>query len=107
MADILTTVNGVAFLRTPEANFVNLPDYDYPPSYLEIDGLRMHYLDVGPRDGPVALLMHGMPTWSFLNRGIIARLVAAGGRLSTRRGAEHAETEMMLTQINTRPSAAR
>jgi pimeloyl-ACP methyl ester carboxylesterase len=32
---------------------------------MEIDGLRMHYLDVGPRDGPVALLMHGMPTWSF------------------------------------------
>ena len=80
MADILTTADGVAFLRTPEANFAGLPDYAHPPSFLEIDGLRMHYLDVGPRDGPVALLMHGMPTWSFLNRGIIARLTAAGWR---------------------------
>ena len=28
----------------------------------------------------VALLMHGMPTWSFLNRHIIKRLTAAGWR---------------------------
>ncbi len=80
MADTLTTPGGVAFLRTPEANFADLPVYSYPASFVEIAGLRMHYLDVGPRDGPVALLMHGMPTWSFLNRNIIARLVAAGWR---------------------------
>ena len=80
MADILTTADGVAFLRTQESHFADLPDFALPPSFLEINGLRMHYLDVGPRDGPVALLMHGMPTWSFLNRGIIARLVDAGWR---------------------------
>lgn len=80
MADILTTADGVAFLRTQESYFADLPDFALPPSFLEINGLRMHYLDVGPRDGPVALLMHGMPTWSFLNRGIIARLVDAGWR---------------------------
>lgn len=80
MTEILTTAAGVAFLRTRDANFADLPDYPHPPSFLEIDGLRMHYLDVGPRDGPVALLMHGMPTWSFLNRRIIGRLVAAGWR---------------------------
>nr|QQZ50913.1 alpha/beta fold hydrolase [Phenylobacterium glaciei] len=40
----------------------------------------MAYVDEGPRDGPVALLMHGMPTWSYLNRKIIHRLVAAGWR---------------------------
>ena len=80
MAETMTTLSGVAFLRTPDACFEDLPGYPYSPSFIEIDGLRMHYLDVGPRDGPVALLMHGMPTWSFLNRGIIARLVAAGWR---------------------------
>eukprot|EP01041_Mallomonas_annulata_P019529 gene19529-38913_t len=80
MADTLTTPGGVAYLRTPEANFANLPDFGHAPSFIDIDGLRLAYVDVGPRDGPVALLMHGMPTWSFLNRGIIARLVAAGWR---------------------------
>lgn len=80
MADILKTPGGVAFLQTPEANFAGLRDYGHPPAFLEIDGLRMHYVDVGPLDGPIALLMHGMPTWGFLNRGIIARLVAAGWR---------------------------
>jgi len=40
----------------------------------------MHYIDEGPRDAPVALLMHGMPTWSFLYRHMIPSLVAAGYR---------------------------
>ena len=80
MSNTLTTPGGVAFLRTPEANFVDLPDFGYTPSFIDIDGLRLAYVDVGPRDGPVALLMHGMPTWGFLNRGIITRLVAAGWR---------------------------
>lgn len=40
----------------------------------------MHYLDEGPRDGPVMLLLHGMPTWSYLYRDIIPPLVSAGYR---------------------------
>lgn len=76
----LTTTAGVAFLRTPEENFAGLADYDYEPRYFEFEGLRLHYVDEGPRDGPVALLMHGMPTWGFLNRHILKRLVAAGWR---------------------------
>ncbi|WP_337187655.1 alpha/beta fold hydrolase [Phenylobacterium sp.] len=76
----LTTADGVAFLRSPEESFADLPDYPYAPNYVEFEGLRMHYVDEGPRDGPLALLMHGMPTWSYLNRHIIARLVEAGWR---------------------------
>ena len=75
-----TTSEGVEFIRTPEANFADLPGYPYAPHYVAFEGLRLHYVDEGPRDGPVALLMHGMPTWSFLNRHIIARLTAAGWR---------------------------
>ena len=67
-------------IRTPEARFADLPDYPFAPRYLEVDGLRLHYVDEGPRDGPAVLLMHGMPTWSFLNRHIIKRLTAAGWR---------------------------
>lgn len=80
MTDLATTAEGVAYLRTPDAAFADLPDFPYPPHYIVFEGLRLHYIDVGPADGPVALLMHGMPTWSFLNRRIIARLVAAGWR---------------------------
>lgn len=74
------TAGGIDYLRTPDASFAWLADYDFAPSYRDFEGLRMHYVDAGPKDGPVALLMHGMPTWSFLNRHIIKRLVAAGYR---------------------------
>lgn len=80
MPETLTTADGVAFLRTPDAAFAGLTSFDHPPHELIFEGLRLRYVDVGPRDGPVALLMHGMPTWSFLNRRIIARLAAAGWR---------------------------
>lgn len=80
MAQRLTSPDGVAFLRTDPAAFEGLPDFDYPANELMVEGLRMAFVDAGPRDGPVALLMHGMPTWSFLNRKLIARLTAAGYR---------------------------
>ena len=80
----MTTAQGVPFIRTPDEHFSDLPGYDFAPNYLSFEGLRLHYIDEGPRDGPVALLMHGMPTWSFLNRKIIAGLVAAGYRCIAR-----------------------
>lgn len=67
-------------LRTPDDNFGSLTDFPYEPHYLDIDGLRMHYVDEGPTDAPVALLMHGMPTWSYLYRTMIPALRAAGYR---------------------------
>lgn len=74
------STTGIPFLRTPDSNFEGLADFPFEPHYLDIDGLRMHYLDEGPADGPVALLVHGMPTWSYLYRSIIPPLVAAGYR---------------------------
>lgn len=74
------TTDGVPYIRTPDEAFEGLPDYDFAPNYLTFEGLQLHYIDAGPKDGPVALLMHGMPTWSFLNRHIIKRLVAEGWR---------------------------
>ena len=68
------------FLRTPDENFAGLTDFPYEPQYVDIDGLRMHYIDAGPADGPVVLMMHGMPTWSYLYRDIIKQLVAHGYR---------------------------
>ena len=72
-------------LRTPDARFASLPGYAFAPHYLEVpDGeggsLRMHYVDEGPRDGAVMLLLHGEPSWSYLYRKMIPVLVASGLR---------------------------
>lgn len=65
--------------RTPDERFADLPDFDYEPVYREWEGLRLAHVDTGG-DGPVALLMHGEPTWSFLWRKVIPPLTAAGFR---------------------------
>jgi haloalkane dehalogenase len=68
-------------LRTPDERFDDLPDYDYEPNYADVDGLRMHYIDEGPRDGEVVLLLHGEPSWSYLYRHMIPPLAEAGLRV--------------------------
>ena len=68
-------------LRTPEERFENLKDYNFKPNYLEINGLRIHYLDEGPIDGDVIYLLHGEPAWSYLFRKMIPTLVDAGYRV--------------------------
>src|SRR5207244_912771 len=73
----------VRALRTSDERFAGLGEFPFEPHYCEVpDGeggsLRVHYLDVGPGDGRVAVLMHGEPTWSYLWRRIIPVLVDAG-----------------------------
>jgi len=68
-------------LRTPEERFINLKDYDFEPNYIQINGLRIHYLDEGPRDGEIIYLLHGEPAWSYLFRKMIPTLVNAGYRV--------------------------
>lgn len=69
------------FVRTPDGAFEDLPDWPFQPRYLDLDGMRMHYVDEGPADAPVFLLTHGEPTWSYLYRHWIPRLVDAGYRV--------------------------
>ena len=45
--------------RTPAARFEGLADYSFAPHYVEHQGLRIHYVDEGPRDADPVLLMHG------------------------------------------------
>jgi haloalkane dehalogenase len=68
-------------LRTPEDRFADLPGYEFKPHYVDIDGLRMHYVDEGPADAPPVILLHGEPSWSYLYRKMIPPLVAAGHRV--------------------------
>ena len=70
-----------AVLRPPDARFASLPGFPFPPRYATTAGLRMHYVDEGPRDGPLALLLHGEPTWSYLYRTVIPVLTDAGCRV--------------------------
>lgn len=67
-------------LRTPEERFADLTDWPYEPRYMEVEGLRMHYVDAGPADADPVLLLHGEPTWSYLYRKVIPEITAAGLR---------------------------
>lgn len=73
-------------LRTPDDCFEDLPGYPFEPHYVDVvaDGVgpvRMHHLDEGPADGPVALLLHGQPTWSYLYRTVVPVLAGRGIRV--------------------------
>ena len=67
-------------LRTADSRFDALDDWPYAPHYIEFEGLRQHYVDEGPRDAKVALMLHGEPTWSYLYRKMMPKLLAAGYR---------------------------
>ena len=68
------------FARTPDANFADLTDFPFEPRYHKWQDMQVHYLDEGPEDAPVMLLLHGMPAWSYLYRDVIPPLVEAGYR---------------------------
>ena len=67
-------------LRTPDERFANLPGYDFEPHYVEVAGMRMHYVDEGPRDGQPVLMLHGEPSWAYLYRKMIPIIAGAGLR---------------------------
>ena len=73
-------------LRTPEERFEALPDFAYPPLYLDdlagYEGLRCHYLDLGPADASQTFFcLHGEPTWAFLFRRMIPAFLQSGARI--------------------------
>ncbi|GAB4530410.1 MAG: haloalkane dehalogenase [Anaerolineae bacterium] len=80
--EVMTTADGVEFVRTPDACFDNLPDWDYEPLYVEIDGLRQAYVDVGTGEsGETILLLHGQPSWGYLYRKMIPVFAEEGHRV--------------------------
>jgi tRNA(adenine34) deaminase len=73
-------------LRTPDERFAGLPRYPWAPHYVNdlpsLAGLRMHYLDEGPRAAPRTwLCLHGNPAWSYLYRRMIPVFLASGDRV--------------------------
>ena len=54
---------------------MSFPDYDFASHRFEVrPGIRMHYLDEGPRDGEVVLALHGNPSWSYYWRHLVRGL---------------------------------
>ena len=72
----ITSTPRPLILRTPAEAFTGLPGYPYEPRYFEVDGVRVHYIDVcgGPRESAeeTILCVHGEPTWSYVYRKVVA-----------------------------------
>lgn len=64
----------VAAPGTPasDVSWIDGEAYPFASRFLEVDGGRMHYVDEG--SGPVVVLVHGTPTWSFLWRRLVRDL---------------------------------
>jgi len=72
----------MSVLRTADERFAALPDFPYAPHYAQVDGLRMHYVDEGPRDAEVTVLcLHGEPSWAYLYRKMIPVFTRCGLRV--------------------------
>ena len=76
----MTAARPIEVVTTPASRFEGLSDFPYVPRWTDVDGLRIAWIDEGPRDAPAVLLMHGEPTWSYLYRTMIPALVDAGLR---------------------------
>ena len=53
-------------------NTVISPDFPFESKFLEVNGSKIHYVDVG--EGDTILFLHGQPTSSYLWRNIIPHL---------------------------------
>ena len=73
-------------LRTPDVRFDGLPDFAFPPHYVDglpgYEGLRAHFVDVGSKDADHTFLcLHGEPTWGYVYRKMIPIFQSSGARV--------------------------
>jgi haloalkane dehalogenase len=74
------------FVRTLDVRFEKLSGFPFEPSYVDslpgYEGLRAHYLDLGPKDAKRTFLcLHGEPTWSYLYRKMIPVMLESDARV--------------------------
>jgi len=77
----LAVVMGKALRHPPEADTKARseeqafgPLYPFDSHYFDLAGVRLHYLDEGPRDARPIVMLHGNPTWSFYYRNLVLAL---------------------------------
>ncbi len=73
-------------LTTPVERLEAIPGFAHPIEYATVSDdeggqLRIAYRDIGPQSGPVVVMLHGEPTWSFLYRHVVTPVVEAGYRV--------------------------
>jgi len=68
-------------VRTPEERFARLAGYGFSPHYVEVAGLRMHYVEEGQAGANPVLMLHGEPSWCYLYRKMIPPVAGAGYRV--------------------------
>ena len=73
-------------LRTPDARFDGLRAFPWASRHVQdlpaLQGLRLHYIDEGPADAPLAILcLHGPQGWSYQFRDMLPALLRAGCRV--------------------------
>lgn len=73
-------------LQTPSERFASLTDFPYSAQKASVtapDGMvaEMAWVQNGPPDGPVVVLLHGEPTWGYLYRHMIPVLADGGCRV--------------------------
>ncbi|MFT2092931.1 haloalkane dehalogenase [Paraglaciecola sp. 2405UD69-4] len=71
---------------TPDSCFNNISDYQYQANYIRVSDteggfMNLHYIDEGPKDGEIILLLHGEPSWGYLYRKMLPPLVNKGYRI--------------------------
>jgi haloalkane dehalogenase len=54
--------------------------FPFEGKFSEANGVRLHYVDEGPRDAQPLLLLHGNGTWAYLYRRAISELSGRGLR---------------------------
>lgn len=59
-------------MSATDTTWVDRDLYPFADRFVEASGHRVHYVDEG--DGPILLMLHGNPTWSFLYRDVITQL---------------------------------
>ena len=60
---------------TPYNSRMQFPDYPFTPNRFEVrPGITMSFLDEGPRDGEVIVMLHGNPSWSYYWRHLVTGL---------------------------------
>ena len=67
--------------QTPESRFADMKDFPFKSHFIQINELQMHYIDEGPPQASPVLLLHGVPTWSYLYRHMISKIAGAGKRV--------------------------
>src|SRR5688500_13655111 len=59
-------------MNSLKPGWIDANEYPFKSNFTEIEGHGIHYVDEG--NGPVLLMVHGIPDWSFSYRNLINQL---------------------------------